>query len=79
MNIDKHGLPLAAAAAIFIGPHAVQDDRRMDYGERREVAYGLINHRLHVCVFTRRGERLRIISLRRANGRERRAYAALVG
>ncbi|HEX6141832.1 MAG TPA: BrnT family toxin [Geminicoccaceae bacterium] len=78
-NRDKHGVPLAAAAAIFMGDHAVRDDRRFRYGERREIAYGLIAGRLHVCVFTRRGERLRVISLRRANGRERRAYAAIVG
>lgn len=53
----------------------VVDDERMDYGERRQVAYGLIRDRLFVCVFTDRGEIRRVISLRKANSREIEAHA----
>jgi uncharacterized DUF497 family protein len=35
---------------------------------------GLINGLLHAAVVTPRGERIRVISLRRASGRERRDY-----
>ncbi len=52
----------------------VTDDDRKDYGERRRVAYGRIEGRLFVCVFTDREDVRRIISLRKANSRERRAY-----
>jgi putative transcriptional regulator len=43
-------------------------DNRRDYGEVRIIAIGLIDQRVHVCVYTLRGERKRIISLRRAHG-----------
>lgn len=47
---------------------------RSDYGERRVVATGIFQHRLTVVVFTPRGGRLRIISWRMANQRERKRY-----
>ena len=67
--------PLFPAAYVFEGLVHVADDDRKDYGERRQVAYGLIRDRLFVCVFTDRGETRRIISLRKANSREVEAYA----
>lgn len=39
------------------------------------VAIGFIGGRLHVAVYTIRGERVRIISLRKANAREARHHA----
>ena len=44
-------------------------------GELRFVATGYIGRRLHVVVYTQRGVRKRIISLRKANNRERARYA----
>jgi hypothetical protein len=49
-------------------------DDRFHYGEVREVAFGFIGKRLHVLVFTRRAALLHIISLRKANDRERKLY-----
>jgi uncharacterized DUF497 family protein len=37
--------------------------------------FGPIDDRLHVAVITFRGDRVRVISLRRANRREERRYA----
>ncbi|MBZ5559954.1 MAG: BrnT family toxin [Acidobacteriia bacterium] len=51
------------------------DDTRKDYGEQRLRVLGTIDGKLHVAVVTPRGERIRVISLRRANKREERAYA----
>lgn len=48
------------------------DDRR-DYGEVRIIALGYIAERLHVLIFTKR-ESIRVISLRRANKKERLRY-----
>nr|WP_315598715.1 BrnT family toxin [uncultured Cupriavidus sp.] len=45
------------------------DDRR-DYGEVREIGFGVIGGRLYCVVFTQRGEIMHIISLRKANKRE---------
>jgi len=42
---------------------------RFDYGENRYVAIGMIGALLHVLIFTRRFDRIRIISLRRASSR----------
>lgn len=50
------------------------DDRR-DYGEVREIALGSIGGATYVVVFTRRAEALHIISVRRANRKERDRYA----
>ena len=44
-------------------------------GELRWAATGYIGDRLHRVVYTRRGDRIRIISLRRASAKETRDYA----
>jgi uncharacterized DUF497 family protein len=49
-------------------------DDREDYGELRMKALGFIGERLHVLVFTERGDKIRVISLRKANKREVNAY-----
>lgn len=51
------------------------NDTRRDYGERRMRVLGIIDGRLHAAVITPRGEKIRAVSLRRANKRERHAYA----
>ena len=45
-------------------------DTRWDYGEERFESVGFIGKRLFVLVFTPRGEKRRLISLRKANSRE---------
>ena len=51
-------------------------DRSDRYGETRWVATGYIADRLYRVVFTGRGDKRRIISLRRASKREEKEYAA---
>ena len=53
-------------------------DDRQDYNEVREVAVAPIRGRIHVMVFTMRCNRIRIISLRKANSREIVAYEQLL-
>ena len=45
------------------------------HGEARYVALGYIGDRLHCVVYTVRGDKCRIISLRKANSKEERQYA----
>lgn len=52
----------------------VEHDLSVDYGEDRYVATGLANGVVIVVVYTEREERIRLISARKANGREQRAY-----
>lgn len=64
----------------LIGPlRLVMEDQRRDYGEVRNVASGFIGTRLHVLVFTKRNEKIRIIGLRKANAKEQRLYAQATG
>lgn len=49
-------------------------DDRHDYGEQRYRAFGLLDERLHVLVFTETKRGIRVINLRRANKREVKRY-----
>jgi uncharacterized DUF497 family protein len=69
-NQIKHGIPLSLAASFEWDAAQVQVDDRFDYRETRMVAIGPIGDRIHVLVYTMRGETLRPISLRKANRRE---------
>ena len=73
VNRAKHGVSLALAEILFAGPHVSMADR-FNYGEVREVAFGLINNRLFVCVYADREAERRVISLRKANQREVKRY-----
>jgi len=77
-NARERSLPFDIAMALFDGPTVEVDDNRRDYGERRIIAYGSVANRVLVCVYTWRGtadDPIRwIISLRKANKGESRAY-----
>jgi len=49
-------------------------DRRQDYGEERYTAIGMVQDRLIAVAFTIRNDRIRIISARKAQPRDRRKY-----
>lgn len=73
-NRRERGLPLALGAVVLANVVVAFEDDRKDYAERRMIAYGTIAGRLHVCVYTVRGDTGRIISLRKANQKERRRW-----
>ena len=74
-NVEVHGNSLARAEDFdWQGATSIEDVRR-DYGEKRFKAVGLIGSRLHVLIHTPREGRVHVISLRKANKRERRDYA----
>jgi hypothetical protein len=77
-NVRERGLPFAVARTLFDGPTLELDDTRRDDGERRIIAFGQVDGRVLVCVYTWRGSEqvpLRwIISLRKANKGETHAY-----
>ncbi len=53
----------------------IEDDRK-DYGERRYQTMGMLNDRLVMLVWTHRGRARHIISMRKANDREKKRYEA---
>jgi uncharacterized protein len=52
------------------------EDLRFDYGEIRFNTYGYLDGVLCTYCWTPRGNRIRIISMRKANDRERKGYEA---
>jgi uncharacterized DUF497 family protein len=52
----------------------IVEDSRKAYEERRFQALGLIGDRVHMPVFTPRGSKMHVISLRKANPREIKRY-----
>ncbi len=77
-SLAKHGVSLALAAVLFAGPHVSITDDWFEYGEVREVAFGLINDRLFACVYVDREEERRVISLRKPNRREVERYGDIL-
>jgi uncharacterized DUF497 family protein len=74
-NLKKHKISFRAASRVFDDPLVlIEQDLAEDYGEDRFVAVGRVEGLLITVVFTERGERVRIVSARKANNDERRAY-----
>jgi uncharacterized DUF497 family protein len=73
-NAAKHGVPFEAIYDFDWDAATTGPDLRRDYGEKRIIALGPINGVIHLAVFTNRDGKIRLISLRRANDRERRSY-----
>ena len=73
-TITTRGLDMARAADVFAGATLTVEDDRHDYGEVRYITIGFLDDTMVVIVWTRRNDAHRIISLRRANERERRLY-----
>jgi uncharacterized DUF497 family protein len=73
-NTTKHGVEFSAVADFDWESALTASDDRRDYGESRFFSIGFIGERLHVLVWAERGERVRIISLRKANAREVKHY-----
>lgn len=75
INLQKHGIGFLAALQVFSDPFVhFEDDVSQDYGEDRILATGVAQGRLMTVAFTERGQRIRIISARKANADERRTY-----
>jgi uncharacterized DUF497 family protein len=74
-TLAERGLDFARAAEVFAGPHFTAQDERTDYTEDRFITVGLLDTRLVVLVWTPRGKVRRIISMRKANDREKAYYA----
>ena len=73
-NLIERGLSFVDAEQVFARPCATFEDTRFDYGETRFITFGLLKGRLVVIAHTPRGEKTRIISMRKANKREQEIY-----
>ena len=65
---------MARAGEVFVGATLTVEDDRRDYGEDRFITIGFLDGAMVVLVWTRRNDGYRIISMRKANERERALY-----
>jgi uncharacterized DUF497 family protein len=76
LTLDKRGLDFALAGLVFDARHMTRPNDRQDYGEDRFISIGHLGGDVVVLVWTPRGEARRIISMRKANGREKAFFEA---
>lgn len=75
-NRIKHGISFERAVAIWDSIHLeVEDIARSEDGESRSATIGWVDGSLFLAVWTRRGEKIRLISVRRARKNEERIFA----
>ena len=77
-TIRKHGIDFKDAKLIFDGRpvlHAPSNQK----GEERWIAVGSLEGFLISVIYTFRGEKIRLITVRRANRREREHYDEKIG
>ena len=74
-TLRARGLDMARAEEVFAGATLTVEDDRRAYGEDRFITIGFLDEMMVVVVWTPRGGLHRIISMRKANERERRLYS----
>lgn len=78
LNFSKHGLDFRDAAKVFQGRTITSEDNRQDYGELRFITLGRLEDITVVIIYTRRRDKLRLISMRQAKAKERKMYEQAV-
>jgi uncharacterized DUF497 family protein len=73
-NLAKQGVDFIDAENFDWSSAIETIDDRFNYIEDRWIALGFIGSRLHVIIYTMQGENVRLISLRKANKREKDYY-----
>ena len=78
-TLAERDLDFEDAGLLFADRHLTHVDDRHDYGEARFQTYGFLENRLVLVVWTPRGERRHIISMRKCNDREQKKIAHQLG
>ncbi|MBW2011914.1 MAG: BrnT family toxin [Deltaproteobacteria bacterium] len=77
LNFLKHSVLFSDAESVLYDPYALTLEDESAEGEQRHITIGMDSlGRILVVVFTYRGEKIRLISARRATKKERKAYEA---
>jgi uncharacterized DUF497 family protein len=79
LALRERGLDFARASEVFAGPQYTRIDDRHFYGEDRYITFGLLDRRVVVVVWTPRDDTYRIISMRKANDREKAYFRERMG
>ena len=73
-TLSERGLDFLRGGEVFAQAAENIEDIRAQYGEKRHITFGFLDNCLTVLVWTKRGAKKRIISMRRANEREIKKY-----
>ncbi|MBI2982386.1 MAG: BrnT family toxin [Deltaproteobacteria bacterium] len=71
-NREKHGIDFVEAQNLWNGP-SIEFAANQEY-ENRFAIIGSVGEKLYTCIYTLRGDKIRIISCRRSREKERRLY-----
>ena len=74
INLREHGLDFVDAARVFEGLTFSYEDDRFAYGEHRFITLGLLAGVPVSVAHTESDDEIRIISFRKATGREERRF-----
>ncbi|MBV8848139.1 MAG: BrnT family toxin [Methylobacteriaceae bacterium] len=74
-TLRGRGLDFNDSAEVCAGKTLDFEDTRFEYSETRMITAGHLRGRLVILVWTQRGETRHIISMRKANERERARFA----
>lgn len=78
-TLVERGLDFEDAALVFDGTLVTLTDVRIDYGEPRFQTFGMLRGRLVMVVWTPVPAGRRIISMRKANEREKARIGGIAG
>lgn len=78
-TLESRGLDMADAGDVLAGDTITIEDDRRDYGEPRYISIGHLKGRMVIVAWTPRDDAWRIISMRKANDREKERYASRFG
>lgn len=73
-TLEERGLDFADAEMVFEGDTLTAEDTRKAYGERRFQTVGFLEGRMVMVVWTPRGADCHVISMRKCNAKEQKAY-----
>ena len=72
INKAKHGISFEEIQALWLGSIKITDAKTQD--EARFMATGKVNEKFYTCIYTMRGEAIRLISARRSRHLEEQRY-----
>lgn len=78
-TLRERSLDFVDALEVFEGVRIEQEDDRFDYGEVRMMTVGYLRDRMVVVIWTQRGAARHVISMRKANDREKAKYGVRLG
>lgn len=73
-NRRKHGVSFKEACEVFFDPFRQSGDASGNFEERRFIIGFSLSRKILFVVYVERGERIRIVSARKATNEERRIY-----